>query len=186
MTDSRFESCILQIRQGGREGLREIYEEYYKLIFSVILAVVRSREEAEDLTSDFFLKLWDKLADSYNPGRGHKTWLVTAARNMAIDRFRRNSRVELTLDEDEEGQPASSEVPSDENLEENVISDITVRQALATLDPREREILSLKLFSELTFKEIARVLGVPQGTVAWRYRGAIKKLSVYFEEVGRA
>ena len=185
MTDSRFESCILQIRQGGREGLREIYEEYYKLIFSVMLAVVSRREEAEDLTSDFFLKLWDKLAEAYKPGRGHKTWLVTAARNMAIDRFRRNSRVELSIDQDEENS-ASHDLPSGENLEENVISDITVRQALAALDPREREIVSLKLFSELTFKEIARVLSVPQGTVAWRYRGAIKKLSVYFEEVGRA
>lgn len=182
MTDSRFESCIEQIRQGEREGLREIYEEYFKLIFSVMQSVVQNREEAEDLTSDFFIKLWDRLADVYKSGSGHKAWLAAAARNMAKDRRRRNSRTETTLNADEEsgGIP---EPQSGENVEEAVIGSITVSEALSVLSETERGIVSLKLFSDFTFKEIAKALRMPQGTVAWRYRSAVKKLQDYFKEV---
>ncbi|MGN0682550.1 MAG: RNA polymerase sigma factor, partial [Oscillospiraceae bacterium] len=136
MTDSRFEICIQLIRKGEREGLREIYEEYFKLIFSVMQSVVQNREEAEDLTSEFFIKLWDKLADAYKSGNGHKAWLAAAARNMAKDRRRRNSRTETTLDSQEEtcGIP---EPKSGENLEGAVIGSITVSEALAVLSEPE-------------------------------------------------
>lgn len=182
MTDSRFEICIQLIRNGERDGLREIYEEYFKLIFSVMQSVVKNREDAEDLTSDFFVKLWDKLADAYKGGNGHKSWLVAAARNMAIDRHRRNYRTETTLNAQEEtgGIP---EPKSGENLEEAVIGSITVSEALAVLSETECMVVSLKLFSDFTFKEIAKALKMPQGTVAWRYQSAVKKLQNYFKGV---
>ena len=182
MTDSRFESCIQLIRQGEKDGLREIYEEYYKLIFSVMQSIVQNSEEAEDLTSDFFIKLWDKLADAYKSSRGHKAWLAAVARNMAKDRRRRNSRTETTLTAQEEigGIP---EPKSSENLEKAVLGRITVREALAVLNETERVVVSLKLFSEFTFKEIAKALRIPQGTAAWRYQSAIKKLQDYFKGV---
>lgn len=183
MTESRFEICIQLIRKGEREGLREIYEEYFKLIFSVMQSVVKNREDAEDLTSDFFVKLWDRLADAYKSGNGHRAWLAAAARNMAIDRLRRNSCTETTLNAQEEngGIP---EPKSGENLEEAVFDSITVSEALAVLSEPERMVLSLKLFSDFTFKEIAKAMRMPQGTVAWRYQGAIKKLQNYFKGVG--
>ena len=182
MTDSRFESCIQLIRQGEKDGLREIYEEYYKLIFSVMQSIVQNSEEAEDLTSDFFIKLWDRLADAYKSSRGHKAWLAAVARNMAKDRRRKNSRTETTLDAQEEigGIP---EPKSSENLEKAVLGRITVREALAVLNETERVVVSLKLFSEFTFKEIAKALRIPQGTAAWRYQSSIKKLQDYFKGV---
>lgn len=183
MTDSRFEICIQFIRKGESEGLREIYEEYFKLIFSVMQSIAQNKEEAEDLTSDFFIKLWDRLADGYKSGNGHRAWLAAAARNMAIDRLRRNSRTETTLNAQKEngGIP---EPKSGENLEEAVFGSITVSEALAVLSEPERMVLSLKLFSDFTFKEIAKAMRMPQGTVAWRYQGAIKKLQNYFKGVG--
>lgn len=183
MTDSRFESCILLIRQGSSEGLREIYEGYFKTIYSVMLSVVNNRANAEDLTSDFFLKLWERLADTYRAGNGHKTWLVTIARNMAADFLRRSSRVELTIDAPADESASRSEPVSGENLEAAVIGNLTVSEALKTLEEGEREIVNLRLFADFTFKEIARALSMPLGTVTWKYRGAIKKLSNYVKEV---
>lgn len=182
MTESRFESCVRLVRQGEKEGLREIYEEYFKLIFSVMQSIVQNSEEAEDLTSDFFIKLWDRLADAYKSGSGHKAWLAAVARNMAKDRRRRNSRTETTLNAQEEigGIP---EPESDENLEKAVLGSITVREALAVLSETERVVVSLKLFSDFTFKEIAGALRIPQGTAVWRYQNAVKKLRDYFKEV---
>ncbi len=187
MTDSRFESCILLIRQGDRSGLKEIYDGYCKIIYSIMLSVVKNNADAEDLTSDFFLKLWEKLSDTYKGGSGHKRWLVTAARNMAIDFLRRNNRTELIIDnpinsEDEENAHHIEPV-SDDNTENTVIGKLTVSEALERLETREREIVNLKLFVGLTFKEIAKSLKMPLGTVTWKYRNAVKKLSNYVREV---
>lgn len=53
---------------------------------------------------------------------------------------------------------------------------MSIRQALETLKPSERQVVSLKVLGELTFKEIADVMGIPMGTVTWKYQNAIKKL----------
>ena len=184
MTDSRFESCIALIRQGSAEGLKEIYECYYKLIYSVMLTMVKNRQDAEDLTSDFFLKLWDRLADAYKAGGGHKAWLAAVARNMATDFLRKSSRVQQTpIDRPADDDAPYTEPVSGENVEDTVIGSITVSEALKALEDTEREIVNLRLFADLTFKEIAKALSMPLGTVTWKYRNAISKLSNFIKEV---
>ena len=86
MTDVAFEAAMHRIRQGDKQGLQEIYEAYIGLIYSIVKDVVHNKESAEDITSDFFIKLWDK-ADLYKSGMGHKTWMTTIARNITIDYF---------------------------------------------------------------------------------------------------
>ncbi len=61
-------------------------------------------------------------------------------------------------------------------VEQEGVSDLSIRQALETLKPSERQVVSLKVLGELTFKEIADVMGIPMGTVTWKYQNAIKKL----------
>lgn len=181
MTESRFERLILLIKQGDRQGLREIYDEYGKMIFSAALSVAGNRHDAEDITSDFFIKLWEKLADTYKFGGGHKRWLVAAARNCAIDYLRRNGREVLSLDDDDEDSP--HDIADNTDAENTVIGDMTVREALCTLSVSEREIVNMKLFADLTFDDIAKTLGKPLGTVAWKYRTALKKLERCIKEV---
>ena len=87
MTDREFEQCMSAMAAGDRDSLRHIYDAYLKLIYAVVYDAIGQREEAEDVTSEFFIKLYS-IAGSYKPGNGHKKWLVTIARNMAVDRIR--------------------------------------------------------------------------------------------------
>ena len=57
-----------------------------------------------------------------------------------------------------------------------MLGEMTVTQALGTLKPSERQIVSLKVLGELTFKEIALCMQIPMGTVTWKYQNAMKKL----------
>ncbi len=182
MTDSLFESCILLIQQGNKNGLKEIYDGYAKTIYSVMLSAVKNPSDAEDLTSDFFLKLWEKFANTYKQGNGHKRWLVTLAHNMAIDFLRKNNRIELTIDTDEEDSPHIEPVSSD-NCEETVIGNLSIKEALEKLSNSEREVVNMKLFAGFTFEETAKILSMPLGTVTWKYRRAIDKLSKFVKEV---
>lgn len=174
MEEKQFHACMKKIKSGDKSALREIYEAYIGYIYSVVFQVVRNKEDAEDITSEFFIKLW-RLADTYRSGKGHKAWLAAIARNMAVDLLRKNKREVLT----EDFADNMPENASEDDVEGEVVSEMSLKAALETLKPAEREIVNLKIMGEHTFQEIADILGQPIGTVTWRYQNAMKKLRRY-------
>lgn len=178
MTDKQFERRISMIQSGDKQGLKEIYAEYGKMIYQCAFQILHNKQDAEDVTSDFFMKLW-KIADTYCFGGRHKRWLATIARNMALDALKKKSRESLSLDgEDAPEQPCGG------SAEETVIGSIAVAEALKRLDDSEREIVNLRIFADMPFKDIAAVLKKPLGTVTWKYRNAILKLRENIGEAG--
>lgn len=176
MTEEQFNSAIKLILSGNKTGLRLIYDAYLPYIYQVILGIVSRKEDAEDITSDFFIKLWQS-AGSYKEGNGHKGYLATIARNMALDFLRKQRREVLeSFSKDEEDEVPIVEPVSSDNTEEEVTTNIALNEALSTLKEKERVIIDMKVLSDMTFQEIANVLGIPIGTVTWRYQEAIKKL----------
>lgn len=191
----RFEACMVRICNGEKDALKEIYDEYMKYIYSIIFNVVRNSADAEDITSDFFIKLWSN-SDKYKAGNGHKGFLATMARNMAIDHLRKYKKEVLISDfeadysEDDssgrqeksrDGHDMSGDLinegnSSESHIENEVIGDISLKQALEKLKPREREVVNMKIMGDMTFKEISAATKTPMGTVTWLYREAIEKL----------
>lgn len=183
MTDVQFEECIARMAQGDKDGLRMIYEEYIGYIYAVVLDVLKNKENAEDISADFFIKLWS-IAGSYKPGNGHRAWMVRIARNMSIDFLRKHRREDLSDKMEDAGENAESDSygrsiyggDTSSQVEDEVISDLSLQEALAMLNDNEREVINLKIVADMTFKEIAELLNTPMGTITWRYQNAIKKL----------
>lgn len=178
MTDEQFYECLKRISKKDKNALKEIYEEYISFIYHVVLDIVKSKENAEDITSEFFIKLWDK-PDGYKPGNGHKGYIATIARNMAIDHLRKHKREDLLSGlSDDDSPPDALETASDTgpSPEEEAVTNLAIDQALDKLKPVYRQIVIMKVLSEMTFKEIASVLEMPMGTVTWNYNEAIKQL----------
>ncbi len=169
MNDRQFEECMGRICRNDREGLRAVYEEYCPMVYSVVYEILHNREDAEDVASEFFIRLWD-IADTYRPGNGHRAWLITIAHNLAIDYVRKHRREDLSAEIPDHLQKGES-FPEDQLCQK-----LSLEQALKTLKEEERQIVNLKIMGELTFREIASLLRKPQGTVAWCYRTAIRKL----------
>ncbi len=184
MTNEQFEAAIARMLRGDRAGLKEIYEAYIGYIYRIIFEILQNKENAEDVTSEFFIKLWGR-AGSYRPGNGHKAFLTVTARNMAIDFLRKYRKEELTAmlqdigTDPEEGFLSGKQLPGERTgptTEAIVVEEISLQAALAALKEAERQIVSMKVLGELTFKEIAEIMNIPMGTVTWRYQNAIKKL----------
>ncbi len=171
MTEANFEWCIRQMNVGDKEGLREVYEEYVSYIYGIVFQMLGNRENAEDITSEFFIRLWEKSA-SYKPGSGHRGWMATIARNMVIDFIRKHKREELT----DTFEDVVDENARTGTVEDQVIHQSLIKDALDSLSEKEREVIHMKVMGNMTLKEIAAVLKVPMGTVAWRYREAVNKL----------
>src|SRR5512143_131474 len=83
------EALLQQIARAETQALGELYDRYGRLIYSLVVRVVGEGETAEEITQDVFLQVW-RNAHSYQPERGRPvTWMVSIARNRAIDVLRR-------------------------------------------------------------------------------------------------
>lgn len=179
LTDLDFDLSIQKILSKDKSGLKEIYDHYGGYIYQQMISVVKSPQDAEDLTSEFFLRLWETAAQ-YRSGNGHKRYLTVMARNLAIDFLRKMKHESYSLDDDEvyrEEQADTSLSPDDE-----IVGNINFAEALSILKPDEKEIVNMHLGFEMTFSEISEVLNRPLGTVAWKYRQALIKLKKSVKE----
>lgn len=186
MTDREFEQCMSAMAAGDRDSLRHIYDAYLKLIYAVVYDTIGQREEAEDVTSEFFIKLI-RVAGTYQKKTSHRAWLIRIARNMAIDLLRKRGHEYLLYETEDAPQDKLEEGGTAEaasTVEEHVILAEDMRQAMQTLSDREREVLDLKLAGELKFRDIAEALGQPLGTVTWLYNQGIKKLRRCLKDYG--
>ena len=176
MTDKEFDKNIKLILLKNKDGLKCIYNEYISFIYRITYDVLQNKADAEDVTSDFFVKLWN-ISDKYKKGNGHKAWLARIARNMAIDYLRKNRKEVLS---DVPAEVFDNSINSDNTTtgqyENKVLDSITINQMLSCLKEKERQIINMKIIGELTFKEISEILDIPMGTVTWRYQSAIKNL----------
>ena len=169
LTDEQFETYMQAILDGDKDGLHCIYKAYGAYIFSIVYDILKNREDAEDVTTEFFIKLW-KVADKYQFGGAHRAWLGRIAHNMAIDYIRakkQHESYEEVIETKEIGQ---------ETFEEQSVNKMALKEAVETLETEEQEIVNMKVLGQLTFKEIAGILQKPMGTITWKYRQAMEKL----------
>ncbi len=178
MTDAEFLDAINAIQQGDKTALHRIYNAYGDKIYRLFLGKLKNHQDAEDLTSEFFLKLWE-CASLYRAGQGHKCWLSTIARNMAVDYIRKQSH-EMPVEDAE--TVGSDSLTEHRTAEDTVLSNMNANDILSQLSEDEQDIVRMHIAAELTFREIAVILKRPLGTVAWKYRNAIGKLQKLAKE----
>jgi RNA polymerase sigma-70 factor (ECF subfamily) len=162
---------LLRLRQGEPDALRELYDECRRDVYLLALAILRNTADAEDILQDVFVAVHGKISQ-YGHKAGGKAWLLSITRNLALNRLRSNKlRAHADLDELPEAEAPA--VPQDDGLFE---------ECLALLNPRERQILTMHLTLDLTHRETARVLRLPEGTVRRTYAAAINKLREHYKE----
>lgn len=177
MTDAQFDAAIGLIVRGDKCGLREIYDAYARQIYQVIVGIVKSPQDAEDLTADLFMRLWE-TASQYRPGSGHKRYITVMAKNLALDFLRKNNRLSFDIDDDEQ----NTVVADTQDLQKDVEGKMSFAAALEALNPKQRQIVDMHIGMQMTLKEISDTLDMPMGTVAWNYRTAIERLKKLYKE----
>ena len=164
-----------RIRQGDQTALRDLYRLHGGFVYGYALRIVRDRNLAEEITQDVFLKAWDKAA-GFDPAKSSPlTWLIRIGRNRAIDIMRsprwRQRHAEHGLSD---SLPAAQAHP-DEQYFIGQEQD-RLRTAMSGLSPAQQTALNMAFFEGLSYREIARSLGEPEGTVKSRIRDAMSRL----------
>lgn len=159
------------IADGNIGSLEQFYRSTYQSVFAFILSMVKCRHTAEDLMHDTYMRVFER-AGQYQIGTNIKTWVMTIAKNITYDYFRKTKNI-LPFDES----------PTNDNTLEHYDScDIYLKHfelenALVKLSGPDAQIAVLYAVCGYKHKEIAQFLSIPEGTVRRRYRKAIKQLA---------
>jgi RNA polymerase sigma-70 factor (ECF subfamily) len=170
MSDAALTVAIGRWRQ---EALAEAYRRHGGAVFALARRVLGGSPGAEDVTQSVFAVLWDQ-PQRFEPDRGSlRSFLLTMAHRRAVDLVRSEERRR-----GREARVASTaEAPYDL---EHEVWDLTVsahvRDALGQLAPAEREVIEMAYFGGRTYREVAEVLGYPEGTVKSRIRSGLQRL----------
>lgn len=159
------EEALEAVARGNIEALRIVYEQYRHVVYSVAIAVVKDRQAAEDVLHDTFIRIYEK-AHTYRTGTRPKAWIVSIARNLAYDAYRQRKR---------EGGARGE--PADGDVESRIVRCMELHDALERLDITERQIVVMHLVAGLKHREIGEQLGIPAGTVRWKYRRSLALLA---------
>jgi len=172
---------FLAIQAQQVKALDLLYDRYGRLVYSTALRILNSVEEAEEVTQETFLRLW-QCSEIYQPNRGSLSgFLLTLTRSRSVDRLRsRKSSQEKLQRIQTFSDCMSHHNPPLEFVTVQERSNL-VREALKQLSPADRELLKTAYYEGLSQSEIARRNGIPLGTVKSRARQALKKQSQFVQ-----
>ena len=177
LTPGEDELLMQKVAEGNRAAFAALYDRFSTPLYSLALKMLANEAEAQDLLQEVFLSIWNK-AVTFRADRGSAfAWVVSQARNRAIDRIRsRRRRGELLEAHGPELEPSGSVVLSSAENAELSERGRHVREAMEELSVEQRQVLRLAYFEGLTQNEISERLAEPLGTIKARAHRGMARL----------
>lgn len=158
------------------------FEEQYDKIYRYCYFRLRNRQTAEDITQEAFLRYLEKYQCA--TAEAALKCLYTIARNLCIDEYRRRAAEPLQMAEGSQEKGAESGQTQETPKEEQILTNLAVRAAVAKLEPDEQELLLLRYVNEVPILTIGQMLGISRFAVYRRLMAATKKLKHELKKEG--
>ena len=174
---------LVGVKAGDAAAFALLYDRHSRAAYGLAYRILGEATAAEDVVQEAFLTVWRQAA-TYGPERGTvRAWLLAIVHHRAIDHVRRRSYRE----ERQQVLDAVADPPDSADTWEQARQSVEgqhVREALEHLPPDQRRSITLAYFGGYTHVEIARLLGVPLGTVKGRLRIGLQKMRGYLDKQG--
>lgn len=169
------EEGIFELLKTNRKlGIEELYKNYSKLVFGVIYSILKNTDETEDVLQNVFIRLF-KLDNENLPTKSHLTWLYSVAKNETINYIKKHSK--------EKNFENLYEISDNDTEIEKALDKEYFNNLIKNLPKKQQEILSLKIVSNLSFKEIANILNMKISTVQWHYYKSLNTIKLLLGNV---
>lgn len=169
---------IRRVAQGHEGAAEDLYRRYAPPVFTLALQMLNSREEAEEVLQDTFLKLYRK-ASRYEAERASvKTFIYAIARNQALSKLRTRKRTPATTSYSVANLTQAFAQPEGADP----LTRIVVRDALSQLSVQERTLLEASFYEGISHEQLASRHGLPLGTLKSKLRRALLKLHTLLED----
>ncbi len=161
---------IEDCRKGNRQSFGAIYDTYVHGIYDFIYYKTHHKQTAEDLTQETFFKALKNI-HQFDALRSFKSWLYRIAQNAVIDHYRKASR-ETPLD-DAWDAPSETDMPADFDTRKQIDE---LRRQLSLLPSLSRDIILLRVWQDLSYKEISEIVGKSEDNCKMIYSRALRSL----------
>lgn len=183
LTDDKLVSLYAR---GNNDAFDILLQRYECRIFSYILNIVKDEDQANDIFQDTFIKAIVTIKDGrYTESGKFGSWLTRIAHNLVIDYYRQEKAVPQVSCDNEEINILNRKELCDTNIEDCLIKDqilLDVRSLVSSLPALQKEVLEMRYYMNMSFKEIAETTGVSINTALGRMRYAILNLRKIAEE----
>jgi RNA polymerase sigma-70 factor (ECF subfamily) len=176
---------VLRVRSGDRDAFGELVLRYMQRAYYAALGIVGSHDDALDLSQDAFVRAF-RARGSLDPDRPFYPWLYQILRRLCFNHLRNQKTRRARLAEAtswlvDTAEDRAAPLAPDRAVERAELRE-RLEQAIGTLPPHEREVLVMREFEGLKYREIADLLGIPIGTVMSRLYAARRALAAVLEE----
>lgn len=164
-------------RLGNQASFEELVSRHQNRVFSYIMMLVKDRQLADDIFQDTFIKIIRTIkSGAYKEEGKFIQWAMRIAHNLIIDHFRKNKRIPCVDSANEDFDPLENVSLYDPSIEEMIITDQIyddLRKMIDFLPDEQREVLYLRLYADMSFKDIAETTNVSINTALGRMRYAL-------------
>lgn len=171
---------VLEFAAGDEDAFNTLMSRHQNRIFTTIFFIVKEREMAEDLFQETMIKIIRLIqADKYDEKGKFISWAVRIARNLAIDHYRKERRGPDIQHENDQYDIFNQVSQHEESIEDKIIQEEGaqyVRDLIKQIPEKQREVLIMRHYANMSFKEIADVQGVNINTALGRMRYALLHL----------
>ena len=163
-----------KIISGDETAIEELYKSYKNLVINIAFSILKNRDLSEEISQIVFMKII-KLEKSKLPTTNESSWIYAVTKNQTIEYLRKQHN-EINIED-------IYDIPNVQNEIDEIIDIDDFNRIIKCLDENEKEIVSLKIISNFTFKEIAEILNMPIGTVQWKYYKAVHTLKIFISNL---
>ena len=175
INENELRELVLEIKHNNKIAFEKLYNRYNKLVYGIAFSILKNKEDSEDVVQTVFSKLYILERDKL-PTDKIGTWLYTVTKNEALLLLRKNNN-DVNLDTIYDLEDENNEI-------DKFINKDSYNRLINGLNQREQEIVSLKILSNFTFKEIGELLGESANTIKWRYYKSIYSLRIMLGNLG--
>jgi RNA polymerase sigma-70 factor (ECF subfamily) len=164
------EVLIKKIKKGDMEAYEKLVKKYMKKAYNVALYYTKNSTDAWDISQQGFVNAWQGIK-KFDTEKPFFPWLYAIIKNEALSNFKREKKEEMK----KSGLPLKNIDTPEENLKKKENTE-RLRKALSELDEEKQEIIYLRHYAEMSYKEISEALDLPEGTIMSRLYYARKAL----------
>lgn len=174
-------NLIVRIKHGDSEAFGLIYDHYMPMIYRFVLVKVGSKEDAEDISHQVFLKAWQNVNGQYSErGFPFSSWLYQIARNSIIDHYRRIKPMS-SLEDEENTEELIDHARLDYKIDLKDSSN-KILEAIKKLKNIEADVVTMRFIDDLSIKEVALAVGKTEGAVKLIQHRALEKIKSDLKE----
>ena len=173
--EKELKELSIELKCGNKKAFENLYTKYNRLVYGIAFSILKNKTDSEDIVQTVFSKICEINKEKL-PTNKEASWIYTLTKNETIT-FLRKKENYISLEN-------IYEIEDNDNEINNIIDRDSYNRLIGKLNNKEKQIISLKILGNFSFKEISKLLNEPSGTVKWRYYKAVNTIKMLLSNLG--